>query len=174
MRFGEASFVYDGTIDAYNLTMNINWKNKDQKAFIDYIKLIPASDRAYNNVTRVWTIDPKHYQFVAIPLQTFFHPVFLYTKEQYEEQQREWAHAANPPIPVDQYKMAFISILRSVNILDGSMGIPDDFAAANKLYRKACMYLHPDRNSDPGAAESMSKLNEAWAVIKKENYKQGA
>lgn len=48
-----------------------------------------------------------------------------------------------------------------------ALGVPPDAAASviKNAYRRLAFQHHPDRNSDPAAADAMKRVNEAYAVL---------
>jgi curved DNA-binding protein len=58
----------------------------------------------------------------------------------------------------------------------GILGVKPDATSdeIRKAFRKKALQFHPDRNKDPGAAERMGEVNEAYAVLsdpeKRRNY----
>jgi hypothetical protein len=162
MKTNSAQIIYEPQLDVYKLEFGYYYKNSAHNLFLDMLKKnVPASDREFNPVTKVWMFQPKHYNFISLLVDATFRPVYRYTKEQYEDSVRGSAQAN--VITTKEYKNRFNKIMQE---LGKSTFIKDEttYSEAAKIYRHIAMELHPDRN--PNGAEFMSRINECWASIK--------
>lgn len=143
---------YDTDVSAYRFSCSYS------RNFIEAIKaLIPASDRAYDDQTKIWLFSERYYNAVADLAKKVYGTsyVSIMTRQQAEANtQKGIARGINGKI--EDTFVAFVKLL--------------PFNAAAKAYRQAAVELHPDKAG--GSMENMARLNEVWGRIKREHYKQ--
>lgn len=167
---GSAKITWSPTEGVYVFSCQPNFLNPATKLFFDILKnSIPSSDRTYDPITHEWRFLDIHFDKVKMLAEAApFSPIDVFTKEKAEEYTRGTT-GSKPKISIDQYENRFNEIIKDINLQPADFNTVD-FNTVNKVYRRACMLLHPDRN--PQGAELMSKLNEAWAAIKEEKFGQ--
>lgn len=148
---------WDASIGAYRMTSPFN------RSLVDALKVsIPASDRSYDPITKVWTFAERHLQ----PTVTLIKGVMGGQPQVVSRQQVESAAASQGPggathniasaaASLDAVMIAFVKVL--------------PFEAAQKAFRHAAMMLHPDRG---GSMDKMATLNATWQRLEKELWNQ--
>src|SRR5580700_10188551 len=141
---------WDTSVQAYRLTSSFN------KALIEGLKKsIPASNRSFDDVSKIWTITENYLQ----PLQNLFKFIGVHatviTKAQAEAAQQSQPRSNNSPVTSRSATLdnVLVAFMRSL-----------PFDAAQAAYRKATMLLHPDRNPQ-STMDTMSTLNATWTRI---------
>jgi DnaJ domain len=178
MPSGNCEFVYDPTLDVYRLTFDYQGWNKQHKTFLDVLKrvIVPSSDREYNPVTHAWLISAQnkqgkdYFDLIAPLLDVTFYPVFKFSKQEASKYTYS-SSQTGPQISASEYINRFNKIVVEIGL--ETLTDNTDLPTATKIYRRAAMLLHPDKN--PGneeVAEKMSILNEAWTSIKTEKMKK--
>lgn len=140
------SIWWDTAIQAYRISVPFNSK------FVDAIKaLVPASDRAFDPSTKIWTFTERFLSPIQNLAETVWSKpeVTVITREASERALGSTAQKGT----LDTAILSFFKLLT--------------FDAANKAYRAAAMELHPDRGGD---MSKMSQLNAAWERIQREHY----
>jgi hypothetical protein len=149
---GNIRIWWDTSVNAYRLVSPFN------KDLVDALKSqIPVSDRAYDPITKVWTLVERQLAPVQALLKMLNLQAVVITRQQAEQAQQASSSAgasARKDKPLDTVIIEFVRLL------------PLD--AAKAAYRRAAMELHPDRQG--GSADKMQALNTAWARIEKEVY----
>lgn len=120
---------------------------------------IASSDREYDPDTKTWYISEKHITAIrqiceAIP---DFEVIFVEKPEQVQAQKFH-----NKEDDYAEFK-------RLVSFAHIQFDDTTELLAATKVFRKAAMYLHPDRN--PDMANEMSALNEVFTRLKTTYFK---
>jgi len=111
--------------------------------------IIPASDRAYDPVTKIWTFSERWFSPVKTVCDRLYgNQVSYLTRESTE---RATAPAVIKHKSLDEVLLAFSRLL------------PNN--ALRKAYLVAATELHPDRG---GNMEKMAELNALWARIEEE------
>ena len=154
-----ASLIYDNNVKAYRL--KFDWLGQE---FVDLLKFtIPASHRTYDPKLKMWLLDIDENIFEAIEmiLRAKFTSVIIKTKKEIED---EWSQFNNTttPIKIEDELKTFVSMIRLAGLEVEDK--PTNGEAATKLYRRAAMFLHPDRN--PENAPNMSSLNASFQNLK--------
>lgn len=182
MPSGECQFIYEPTLDGYKLQFDYQGWNKQHRDFIAVLKgIIPSSDREYkpgwtDPVTHevhkpLWFISTKshngtkdYYKILEHLIDVTFYPVFKYSKEQ--SSQYQYGSIGGIKVSVNDEINKFNKIVVELGL--SQLNDKTEQNEATKIYRKAALLLHPDRNQ--GNGEKMSILNEVWNNIKKEKY----
>jgi hypothetical protein len=180
---GNAQLIWEPTAGVYKLTCDINWHNPLQKGLAEFLKAkIPHHHRSWTPATKTWAFEEQYFHSVKGFIELAWPDNnFIYTKEQSDEfmrqqQQAEQSYYQQTVHSVDRYVTQFLNILIKHCIISNGSKFDftkdKDYEDAKHLYKKACFKLHPDRN--PAYAEDMSKLNEAWSIIKTEKEAKNA
>lgn len=179
------------TEGAYKLKLEGNFKTHIEP-IVKFIKAsIPSSDRTYDPTTYEWAF---HERFWPLMEQAFkgshFQVQFTVRKEDFVElkrKQAEFAKQAGQTFQTHQYDTnkdinKFFELLTPVLLkIDFPFvcgGIPTDFnltaiqnidrSQAEKAYKKAIRFYHPDLH--PERAAQASELNEIWSRLKESYY----
>jgi len=140
---------YDTQLQAYYCSTPYS------KEFVEFLKMgIPASDRAYDPSTKVWSFTDKYFDIIADMARRVWRgpgEVVIITKAQAEAaQQSAPGMSVSKQTPGDVLK-------------DFAALLPVE--ALEAAYKRACMTLHPDKG---GSMEKMSQLNALWTRIKQD------
>lgn len=151
---------------AYKCTFPIFFKNKQHKGFLEILKKsIPSSERDYNPTTHEWFIQEKWLDIVVQLTTLVFGEPYVARKEEWNNFQY-----SSTVIPTHTDLKKFDSILRDAAIITNGTDVAKlERNDAVKLYRKAALILHPDKN--PANAAIMSQLNEVFTRLKQTYYK---
>lgn len=155
--YGKATMTWDATVGAYKLSFPYN------EDFIATLKgLIPAGKRDYDPKLKTWWVNEEYY----LPLKTLMEHMFTETMF-FEKPPKEFYEGFNTAsvVPVASDITTFAQLCTIP--IDRARSLKIDEAL--KLYRKAAMRLHPDRN--PNNAQMMSDLNAAWSRLKESYFK---
>jgi hypothetical protein len=179
---GTVTITYAITTSGRN-SLGINWK-KDEPTF-DIIRALfksaPIAERSYNGETKVWTFIGPIGATIIEKLKLVLGPLNNIRLEVVEVQDLE-AQVASGHItekkdqkfdPKDFFYnnaaagKTLLSRDQVIEKLASLMECPatafaSDKETLKKLYRKAALRLHPDRNNGNGAP--MSELNSLWQV----------
>lgn len=142
---------YDTDVSAYRFSCSYS------RNFIEAIKaLIPASDRAYDDQTKIWLFSERYFVPVSNLAKRVYgaNYVSIMTRQQAEANNQK-SIARGVVGKIEDTFVVFVKLL--------------PFGAAAKAYRQAAVEMHPDRGGNP---EQMARLNEVWSRIKKEHYHQ--
>lgn len=152
----KASLIWDNIAQVYKFTFD--WVGAD---FVEVLKkTIPSSDRAWDIKTKTWFLSEHGYDICKLLIEAVFQTTIIQDRKAIEDKWKEFSFQVQSIDPNKELE-TFTSILTKVGITwDKSC---KDGKLAVKAYRKAAMFLHPDRN--PSGAEDMSKLNSAWANL---------
>ena len=149
---------------SYKLKFDKIGKHWDKvQGIIDIIKgSIPYSQRDYDKESKTWYIGESYVNNIKNICEAM--PDFeVHFVEKPSEVRAVRMHSIEDDL--NEFKrllsLAHVTYDNSIN----------DPSTVTKLYRKAAMYMHPDRN--PYMAEDMSKLNEVWARLKEKHFKIG-
>lgn len=147
---GSVRIWWDVDVGAYRMITPFN------KAFVDTFKVIlPASERAYDVDSKVWTFWEKHLTNVeALVTKLWGNAPVVITRSQAERASQSTG-ISNQSIPIDSVIASFVKLI--------------PYEAMQQAYKRAAMLLHPDRGGD---MEQMSKMNAAWQRLEKELYKK--
>lgn len=151
---------WDVKLSAYQLQMKLGYgpteKLKLEKT-VEFLKgAIPHSDRNWDPSTKTWTFTEKYLDGVQKFCVLIFgaQEVATLTRDKVEGQSKSISvHGVNG---IDTTLLDFMKLL--------------PFEAAQAAYKRAALFLHPDRPG--GSMELMSKLNQAWSKIEREVYHQ--
>jgi hypothetical protein len=138
---------WDSQVAAYRIAMPYS------QEFVSAIKaLIPASDRAFDPTTKVWTFTERFFD----PMQLLCEKV--YGKHNVVAVTRQQAQSAQAPASITKFTAAQLAV--DFLTLVG-------FDAAQAAYRRGAVALHPDHG---GNLEKMTKLNAVWQRLEKEVF----
>lgn len=153
---------YDKELGAYHLTFNNNYKRQwdEVKGFIDVIKrLIPASDRSYNPITKVWTIAALKYEQILEPIINKGN--FSLSKTVKKEMPKAEDFFYNTGVTTSTESKESLAG-KLINLLDCKVEDLAEPDKLKKLYRKKAFEFHPDKNNGDGSR--MSELNSIWSA----------
>lgn len=159
----QVSIQWDNiTNAAYKLKFDQIGKHWNKvQPIIDLIKTsIASSDREYDKETKTWFLAEKHIASIKAVCEAIpeFEVIFIEKPEQVAAQRFH-----NKEDDYAEFKR-LISFAH-LSIDDGA-----DLSTAIKIFRKAAMLLHPDRN--PNMASEMSALNEVFSRLKQNYWKE--
>lgn len=176
----KASFQYEASVDAYKVNFSFRNYKRDLEGVINFIKTsVPSAERTYDPKTYTWYINEKYYApLIQVLLSLGWDCDTKISKKQFEDfkkKQEEAAKAAGHSYQTRQRdKNEELSIFREIlsNVGITTNGLENlSLDEAKKLYRRAAILLHPDRNKDnPIAAEKMSILNSTWTFLQEGYY----
>lgn len=127
---------------------------------IDLIKIsIPSSQREYEPETKTWYIGEPYIKAIKDICEQISEFELIYIEK--PEQVRAVAFHSKE----DDYA----EFKRLVSFAHIAFDDTTELAVATKVFRKAAMLLHPDRN--PEMASEMSALNEVWTRLKTTYFK---
>lgn len=168
---GSAKIAWSPLEGVYVFSCQPNFFNPATKLFFEVLKgSIPSSDRTYSGPPlHEWRFLDIHFDKIkALAEAAPFYPIEILTKEKAEEYSRGTI-GSGPIISIDQYENTFNEILEQSGF--GRVSFDKaDYSSILRIYRKAALALHPDRNKN--GAELMSRFNEAWAAIKEQKFGQ--
>lgn len=152
-------------------TVTIHWSNKSgayaikfndtrhwdkMQICIQYIKNFPYGERDYDPDNKTWFLVEKHISGLKQMLELMPESFTVDWQEK----------PSNTPtatfVPMEVY-------LNRFKDLAGEDISKLTYDQAKKIYRRACMLNHPDRNGGDGT--KMSSINEAWSNIEQNFYK---
>jgi len=139
---------WDTSVSAYRIATPYSVE------FVTAIKaLIPASDRAFDPTTKVWTFTERFFDPMRLLCEKVYgkHNVVAVTRQQAQSAQ---APASITKSTASQLAVDFLTLV--------------GFDAAQAAYRRAATVLHPDHGGD---MEAMTKLNAVWDRLQKEVFK---
>lgn len=161
MPSGNCELIYEESVDGYRLKFDYQGWNKSHKDFLFVLKgLIPSSDREYNPVTKIWFISAHsntgmdYYKLLEPLLDATFYPVFKFSKA--DTEQYKYGQVGGIKISVNDEINKFNKLMIELTL--PQLNDKTEQSEATKIYRKAALLLHPDRNQ--GNGEKMSILNE--------------
>lgn len=159
-----AQIIWDVKTGLYKCTFPIFWKLKSHKDFIDVLKKsIPSGERSYDPVTHEWYIEEKWFLLVKQLSEAVFGSVYTYEKQTASN----WTAGQGALRATDTNAdlKVFDELLRAAGVVTNGTDIKTlSLAEAIKLYRRAALAFHPDRN--PNGATDMSRLNEVFTRLK--------
>jgi hypothetical protein len=142
---------WDASIQAYRLTSPFN------KDLVEAFKtLVPASDRAFDPQTKIWTFTERWLSPTSTLIETLMRAKpQVVTRAQAEQASQGSPAGPQRQLPLDTVIVQFVKLM--------------PFEACQKAYRQAALLMHPDRGGDMA---KMQSLNTAWDRIQKELYGQ--
>ena len=144
---------WDPTVSAYRISAPYN------KNFVGAIKtLVPASDRAFDNVTKFWTFTEAYFgPIIELAAHVWSSSeIDIKTRKEVEAHHQQTRHAiSGTATPIEGMMIEFVRLM--------------PFEAMAVAYKKAAVQMHPDRGGD---AVQMARLNKTWTRLKKEHYQQ--
>lgn len=158
----KVTLTWNLLVNIYDLKFHSTQNWNDIQAIIIFLKSIPTDERDYDPTTKIWGITEKHFQTVKTLIehvQNF--DVTVIEKPENSGNNNQGFTAAI--IPLDKCIQDFERITgTSLMDSDGS-GNYIKFGEAKRIYFKACLRLHPDKNQgNQQATDDMYKLNQAW------------
>ena len=152
-------------IDAYKVKFPYN------ENFIELIKKsVPDSEREYDAFEKKWTIATKYFEDMLLPAAKILWPTADFTiidrkeVEKFNQGQRNAPQVIAPEVLAEKFYQMLEKAGLSVDRKSS------EFARIRKIYLKAAMYYHPDRNKGDGV--QMSELNYLWQSLT--NVENGA
>jgi hypothetical protein len=134
-----------------------NWESV--KGVIFWIKkTIPGGERDYDDINKVWYIHEKYFA----TLRDIVNAVPEFNVSIFE---KPIGASQTTFVPMETYFVRFTQLTGT----DISSYAEDQFKEALKLYRRAALALHPDRNGGDGSR--MADLNDSWEHIKERHFK---
>jgi hypothetical protein len=153
---------------AYDITFSNTYHWDEMQVLISWIKKIPYGERDCSvsigsNGKNIWT-----WNFIEKYVEPFNMMVSM--MENFELDFIKKPEAQN-----DLYAPRFIPtevLLDKFKEITGVNISTFDYSGSKKVYRGACLRLHPDRNpDDPNSSDKMSKLNEVWTNLEVQHFK---
>ena len=170
----------------------VNWKNNKDKAMTDMLrslfKQVPLAERTYDETSRIWTFIGFRGQVIiegikSMITQGLLNSVELKEIEDLEEKVKTDSLDRKKSHKVDEKKFNdedfFYNKVTTTQPLAGAvlleklaplLGVTTDYltnesdnAKLKKLYRRAALDMHPDRNNGDGSR--MSELNMLWNIF---------
>ncbi len=166
-----ARVTYDSVVGAYDIKLE-SFKSEKIKEIIAVIKqFIPASYRAYNPVTKVWTIaetdalnQAKYWEFLKPVLEHHDFRIILGTKKIPLDASTFAQDFFYEQAPAPQTETA-ASIAQKLSTFLGVEIKAQELTELKRLYRQKARELHPDLGGD---AAKMSELNRLWTLYTQE------
>ena len=162
------SFIWDASVQAYRL--NLSWDGKTTENIISVIKgFIPSGERDYDPSTKTWWVKESYFEGIKKVILTYYPNAHVVEKSD-ETWQSNFGKSSLPSETDLTFK--FTKLISEAEILPPALPCPAirwEFIPIQKLYRKAALFYHPDRN--PDFASKMSELNETWTLLKQIYFK---
>lgn len=141
-------------------------KTKYNPTLITAYKLIPVSDRSFDEITKEWTVTEKYWPTIEKLLQGLGYGISYKDKDPelspeeqakykklIEEADKQHVIQAKPAETLEALQLKFYALVPAE--LKG--------LSLQLAYRKAAFLYHPDRNGD---ADKMAELNVLYSKIK--------
>ncbi len=149
----KCTIVWDKNVQAYKLTFPYNVKA------VEFLKkLVPNSERIWDNQTKTWTFNESYLQGTIDFCRLCFggNEVAVLTRQQVEQASQQ----APPGMPVH------VGTGLGADAIEFLKLIPFDIM--KKAYRETAHILHPDKNKDDES--KMATFNSYWTKIEKGVY----
>lgn len=161
----KVSFTWNALIGAYDLKFQDTKNWSDIQGVITFVKgTIPAHERDYDSVTKVWGIPEQYFENISLLLKG----INKFDVNIIEKPKGSTSQATF--VPVSKFITTFESLTEAK--LQESNGNWIKYDEAKRIYRRACLSLHPDRNpNDFSMASKMSQLNQAWTELEIRHFK---
>jgi len=158
----QVTFTWNSLMGAYDLKFdNVNGDSNWKKVLgiTEWIKkTFPYGERDWDEESKVWAIDPKHFNPIKCVLNGLGSPFNVVIVEK---------PVGGPAIKFTPMSVYF-DIFKTCSGEDISSYSEADFNKAKRIYFKTSMKIHPDKGGDTAKA---SEFNEAWDVIKERHFK---
>ena len=153
----EVSLYWSQITGCYALKFDrIDGKWNSVQAIITWLKLtVPSGEREYDDVNKVWFVHEKFFDTIKGVIEA--NPNF-----NCKVVEKPVGSSTVQFVPTETYIAKFKE-------LTGEDIMATEYTVALKVYRKASLRLHPDRNGGDGS--KMSELNQAWDAIKDKHFK---
>lgn len=162
----EARLIYEPSIQAYSLKFSYD------QSIIDFVKkIIPAHKRTTSGPPDwIWYFGEEYFDVIKTLFEGHCdYKLTIVTKDEVEDMLRKQEECRNTWRPaehsIDEELKKFANLTGYTHQLTEVKNFTRDQAL--KVYRKACLYLHPDRGGD---AVKMAELNNTWALLKEGYY----
>ena len=129
----------------------------EMQIFITYLKGIPYGERDYNPDEKIWYLMEKHID----PFREMLKHMNQYFQEDFQGKAENQAFVGTF-VSIDTYLDKFKELTGT------DIRTCADYNMAKKIYRRAALENHPDRNNGDGS--KMSDINEAWSQIEKLHF----
>lgn len=146
--------------DAYAIKFMDTYHFKEMSPFISYFKSKPYGDAVYDPDGKIWYFKEQYLSDVRAMLAAFGDTI--YEVNFVEKPVGGHSLFASPQISVNDYLNKFKDLTGMD--LNGLL-----YDKAKKVYRQACLKLHPDHNPSVDSSV-MSSVNEIWTALEKVLY----
>ena len=188
--YEEFDDITDIVISSDGMTNRPNWKNKQEKAIMDLLlslfKQVDLKDRAMDDSTKVWTFLSGRGKFILTHLESMNTQGLLpgvsfkkiedlssktktgtlgridRVKEKMKYDEKDFFYTPPTASAGELSGAALISKLVPLLLITENELIKSDDKELKKIYRRAALTHHPDRNNGDGS--KMSELNMLWGI----------
>ncbi len=143
---------------AYAIKFNDTYHWDQMQIFIQYLKNIPYGERDYDPDNKIWYITEQH-----LPnFRNMMEMIPEHFKIDFQGKPENQAFTGKF-VSVDTYLDKFKEL--TTTDLRGQ-----EYTLAKKIYRRAALSNHPDRNNGDGS--KMAEINECWSNIERLYFNQ--
>jgi hypothetical protein len=140
---------------AYAIKFENTYHWEQMQIFIQYLKNLPYGERDYDPDNKIWYLMEKHLSGFKQMLEMI--PQHFTVDFVEKPSQTFQGNFVSVDTYLDKFQTLTTYNLRTL-----------DYEQAKKIYRKAALLWHPDRNN--GDASRMTDINECWSNIEKLHY----
>ena len=156
----KVSLTWNSLVGIYDLKFHDTYNWDDIQAAITFLKTIPYGERDYDPATKIWGIKESYFTTVKMLIEHVDNFEVTIIEKPVGTTN---GFLGLDSTPLDKYIKTYEEVVGE------KLG---DYDSSKKLYRRACLRLHPDRNpGDSVATEQMSRLNEAWSQLEIRHFK---
>lgn len=166
----KVTLTWNPLIQIYDLKFNDTKNWHDIQGVIIFLKSIPTDERDYDTTTKVWGIHEKHFVTIKTILEHVANfEVIISEKPVFDPSSNNNQGFSAAIVPLDKCIQDFEQITGAK--LQAYSGQHLSYGEAKRIYFKACLRLHPDKNpGDEVSKENMIKLNVAWNELQVRHF----
>lgn len=156
----KVSLHWSQKASAYSIQFHNTYHWNEMQPFINYFKQLPYGEKDTTGPPDwIWFFHEKYLVSVQGMLKVMEDANIFEVDFQDKPVGQSFTSTF---VPLEVYFDKFLK-LTGEDIKDS------DYARAKKIYRHACLRLHPDKGGDP---QDMASLNEVWTYLELNHYKE--